>query len=144
MGNNVFSLRLNSLEREALERLARINGVSQNQLIANLITEAYSKLDEECDIILGNLEGINYDEIDFFQKLAEKYDDIETKLEEIKDQSIIDDLITQKRELAKMVYRQGKYIIDNSDIFEELDDKELEEVSILIDEHMDLVKDDLR
>ena len=124
MGDNVFSLRLNSLERKALERLARVYDISQNQLIAELITEEYAKIDNCCEIVLGKLESIAAREIDLFTRLCQEFDNIRISLEDEKGKYREDELEDELKEISKMIYRQGKYIEETTDLLE--DGKELD------------------
>ena len=66
-----FSLRLTDNESIALERMARVNGVSKNKQIQQIIAEAYSKLDTNCDILLGELYTIDAQESSFLTSLAD-------------------------------------------------------------------------
>lgn len=53
-----FTLRLTDLESEALERLAAVYKVSQNQFIKDKITEYYLGIDNHARSIDGELEQI--------------------------------------------------------------------------------------
>lgn len=67
-----FSLRLTEIEALALERMARVNGVSKNKQIQQLIAEAYSKLDTNCDTLLGELYTIDGTEDSFLTSMKEE------------------------------------------------------------------------
>lgn len=96
-----FSLRLTDIEAEALERLARVNGLSKNKQIQALIARAYTEVDSCAQIIMGDLQSIDAVEKSLFCTMAESAEEAESagnhELARIK---------------AEQAYRQYKYVTE--------------------------------
>lgn len=96
-----FSLRLTDLETEALERLARVNGLSKNKQIQALIVRAYIEVDEDAQVIMGDLQSIAAGEKSFFCTMAESVEEA---------YSAGDHELARTK--AEQAYRQYKYITE--------------------------------
>ena len=66
-----FTLRLTDLEAEALERLARVNGVSKNKQLEIFIAREYIKIDPISFVTLNELQSIAATEDGFLMGLKE-------------------------------------------------------------------------
>ncbi len=96
-----FSLRLTDIEAEALERLARVNGLSKNKQIQALIARAYTEVDSCAHIIMGDLQSIDAGEKSLFCTMAESV---------VEAESAGDHELARTR--AERAYRQYKYVTE--------------------------------
>lgn len=96
-----FSLRLTDIEAEALERLARVNGLSKNKQIQALIARAYIEVDEGAQIIMNDLQSIVASEKQFFYDMSNAAEEAEGAGNH-----------ELARTKAKQAYRQYKYLAE--------------------------------
>ena len=120
-----FSLRLTDIEAEALERLARVNGLSKNKQIQALIARAYIEVDEAAQVIMGGLQSIVDGEKCFFCTMAESVEEAESAGNH-----------ELARTKAEQAYRQYKYVTE-----EETGEEVNENVNDSFDSHAEYILD---
>ena len=96
-----FSLRLTDIEAEALERLARVNGLSKNKQIQTLIARAYSEVDCCARVVMGDLQSIDDGEKSLFCTMAASVEEAESAGDH-----------ELARTKAEQAYRQYKYVTE--------------------------------
>lgn len=122
-----FSLRLTDIEAEALERLARVNGLSKNKQIQALIARAYTEVDSTAQIIMGDLQSIDAVEESLFCTMAESVEEA---------YSAGDHELARTK--AEQAYRQYKYITE-----EKAGEEVSENVNKSVDSHAEYILETL-